>query len=173
MTNKKNIKKRINNNKKSTSEKILFIIFSLLLILVIILGIVAINKKSTTKETVKSNIIIPIIEKNSKNELSVDISEMQKGQQKEYFFKVTNVQDKNINKENIGYSIKFTKPSSATLELYKNDSDKNLLSDQENLVLSNNMLAKNKEQIDIYKLVIKNDKNTTDTTALVTMQIES
>lgn len=173
MTNKKNIKKRINNNQKSTSEKILFIIFSLLVILVIILGIFAINKKSTTKETVKSNIIIPIMEKNSKNELSIDISQMKKDQQKEYIFKVTNVQDKNINKENIEYSIKFTKPSSITLELYKNNSDKNLLSNQENLALSNNMLAKNKEQIDIYKLVIKTDKSTTDTTTLVTMQIES
>lgn len=172
MSNKKSIKKRI-NNKKSNSEKVLLIVFCLLLILVIILSVVAINKKNTTKTTIKSNIIIPIIEKNSQNELSIDISNMKKKEEKEYIFKITNTQDKNINNEKIEYSIQFTKPSYVTLELYKNNSDKNLLSDQDNLILSNNQLAKNKEQNDIYRLIIKNDKNTTDSAKLVTIQIES
>ena len=173
MTNKKSIKKRVSSNKKSISEKIMFAIFCLLLILVIVLGIVAINKKNSTKATGRANITIPIIEENSQNELSIDISNMKKGEEKEYIFKITNTQDNNINKVTLKYSIKFTKPSSVTLSLYKNDTDKNLLLNQDNLVLSNNKLLRNKKQTDIYKLIIKNDKNTNEIAKLVTIQIES
>lgn len=157
------------NKKMNKQEWTLIATFIFLIILVIALIIVALNIKSITTNQ-SNDITIPILEENSKNEISVDISSMKENEEKEYVFTITNYKDYDINEKKIDYDINISSPESVTMELYKNNKEKNLLSN--NQKIENNMLDKNSKVKDTYKLVIKS-KTLMDKNAKITIEINS
>lgn len=144
---------------RDRTEWILLIVFIALLILTIFLMIKAISTGREVKKENTAEIIMPVIEANSNNELSVDISNMKKQEEKEYVFKVSNYKGSEINKEELTYTLEITKDSDVSLEIYKNDEDKNVL-DYKELKVTDNKLLKDEEQVDTYKLKIKTTKKT-------------
>lgn len=154
---KKEVKKTANKKKKYTKQdKALLSTFIILVILVIILMVIALNMKNIANEE-KVNITIPVIEVNSQNEISVDISDMKAGEIKNYNFKITNYKDGKVNNEEINYDISIIASENVTIELYKNDSNKNIIKDK-NLTIENNNLPKDKKKEENYRLVIKTKK---------------
>lgn len=144
--------KKQTNKQKTTTEKILMLIFIVMIIIVIVLAVIAINLKNKAEKE-KTNITIPIIETNSQSEISVDISEMKKGDTKEYIFKITNYKDKEIIDKKISYNIDITPSDKVSLKLYKNDIKSNIITDSDMLV-ENNELLKNEKNEDEYRMII-------------------
>lgn len=146
---------------KTTSEKVLTIIFYALIVLVIILLLIAIKKDKSTQQTTKSNIVIPLIKANSKNEFSLDLSSLTKNKEKEYVFEVTNYKKETINNTNTSYQIIITKPTDVSLKVYKNNSDENLLPNNDDQFIITSELSKEAKSTDQYKLIIKLNKEPT------------
>lgn len=155
LTTAKKIGKKI---QKPTSEKVLTIIFYALIVLVIILLLIAIKKDKSTQQTTKSNIVIPLIKVNSKNEFSLDLSSLTKNKEKEYVFEVTNYKKETINNTNTSYQIIITKPTYVSLKVYKNNSDENLLPNNDDQFIITSELSKETKSTDQYKLVIRLNK---------------
>lgn len=154
---KKEVKKQAKKNRKYTNQdKALLSTFVILAILVIILIVIALNMKNIVNEE-KVNITIPVLEVNSQNEISIDISEMKVGEIKNYNFKIANYKDSNVNNEEISYDISIIASENVTIELYKNDSNKNIIKDN-NLIIENNKLPKDKKKEENYRLAIKAKK---------------
>lgn len=169
---KKNSKKKnkFNFKKIDKQDKALLGTIGLLIILVVILTLVALNLKNN-EQNQKANIVIPVLEEQTKNEISVDLSDMTKGETKEYIFKVSNYKQGTVNSKNVEYDIIITSSESATIELYKDDSKDNLLKNNV-LTIENNILEKGKKIEDEYHLIIKatNEPSETDK---ITLQINS
>lgn len=147
---KKIVKKK---KKMSKQEKALAITFVLLLILVVILSGIVIYMKNDIRNT-KANIVIPILESETESELSVDVTQLKKGVDKEYIFKVSNYKNNNVNEEKIRYNIEIDKPDSVFVELYKDEEKNNLLVNDTLVITDNELPAKSKKE-DVYRLVIK------------------
>lgn len=156
--------KKSKMKKLDKQDKILLITLVLLIILVIALLISALNLKN--KESKKANITIPILEKQTKNEISVDLSEMASGETKEYIFKVSNFKDKVVNEKNANYNILITPSKNAIVELYKKGSTKNLVA-KNVYEIENNKLPKNKKTEDEYHMIIKTTKTPNKTDKIV------
>ncbi len=152
---KKNIKKKdkINSKKLDKQDKALLGTMGLLLVLIIVLMVVAINLKATTSSS-KANITIPVLESKTQNEISVDLSEMHSGETKEYIFKIENYKGKEINTKDISYDIVITPSESASIKIYKGDSTKNLIINND-YKIENNKLPKDKKTEDEYHMIIK------------------
>ena len=118
--------KKFKFSKLDKQDKALLTTMAGLVVLVAVLAVVALNLKNN-EQNEKANIVIPVLEENTQNEISVDMSEMKKGDTKEYIFKVTNYKVRDINEEKIKYSISVTPTLSASIKLYKNNSDDNLI----------------------------------------------
>lgn len=160
MTKKKNNNALRKIIPKTTSEIILTLVFVLLLISVITLLCVAVSKKNEFKQKQSADIVIPIIEKETNNNLNVDISELKGNSLKDYSFHITNYKGNNINKEKMSYSILLsTNDNDVTLKLYKNGTEDNLLKNQSSYELKDLKLINNKKQDDVYTLIIKANKN--------------
>lgn len=162
---KKNIrktskKKKLNINiiPQDTTEMILTIVFLALLIFTIILGFKVNNLKAIQREEVNANIILPVLEKESFNEISVDISNMKKDETKEYVFKISNSKNNSINNEEIKYNIELENNTDLEIEVLKNDEKISLTNNE----LLDNYLIKDAEQIDTFKLIIKAKKKIKD-----------
>lgn len=167
---KKLFKKKFDFKKLDKQDKALLSTIALLVVLVIVLAAIALNLKNN-EQNKKANIVIPILEEQTQNEISVDLSEMKKGDTKEYIFKVSNYKLSDVNEEKINYDIEISTSENVSIELYKGDSDKNLLSG-EDYVIENNKLPKNKKTEDIYRLIIK-ATNSLTTTDKITLKINS
>lgn len=154
---KKSKNKKSNKKQYTKQEKLLLATFVGLIILVIILGVVAINMDNLTKNNT-SNIIIPILEANSENEISVEIDDMTKGDTKEYIFSVSNYKDNKMLKQNVTYSVDVIPTENVSIKLFKNGSTDNLLT-KDDLLIENNNLKKSTKTEDIYKVVIKAESN--------------
>ena len=155
---KKNSKKKSNFNfkKLDKQDKALLGTMALLLILVIVLAIVALTLKNNAANK-KANITIPILEKQTQNEISVDLSEMAAGETKEYIFKISNYKDKDVNDKAITYNIEITPNDNATIKLYKEESTKDLLAEKD-YEITDNKLPKDKKTEDEYHMIIKTTK---------------
>ena len=154
----KNSKKTIKNKKHYTKQDIILVAtFVGLIILVLILGIVALNMDNLTKDN-NSNIVIPILEANAENEISVEIGDMTKGDTKEYIFKVSNYKDQKRLNENVTYSIDILPTENVSVKVFKNGSTDNLLT-KDDLLIENNNLKKDIKTEDLYKVVIKAASN--------------
>lgn len=141
---------------KTTGEKILLFFFMSLLAIVIVLVFKVITiKQETAKEDI--NLTIPLISSKINNTFSVDLEELSKDEITEYKFKITNYKEDKISKEDIEYKINLTKNSDAvSIKLYKNGSDKNLLTEDTNkFVIADNTLEKNAKNEDTYYLIIR------------------
>lgn len=166
---KKVVKNKKENKKLNKQEWTLIATFIFLIILVIALIIVALNIKTIASNR-SNDITIPILEEHSKNEISVDISNMKKSEEKEYIFAITNYKDYDVNEKKIDYDINISFPESVVIELYKNNNKNNLLAD--NQTIENNILDKNDKEKDTYKLIIKS-KSPTSENAKITIEINS
>lgn len=170
-TSKKTSKKtnKEKTKKLNKQEWTLIATFIFLIVLVLALIIVVLNIKNITSS--KTNgITIPVLEENSKNEISVDISNMNANEEKEYIFTITNYKDYDINKTQMDYDINITSPESVKIKLYKNNNEKDLLTNKATIE-NNKMQGKNKVE-DEYKLVIES-KKTTEKDAKITIEISS
>lgn len=151
---KKNSKrKNINLKKLDKQDKALLCTMGVLIVLVIILAIVALCMKNSTSTT-KANITIPILEKGTQNEISVDLADMKKGETKEYIFKVSNYKKRGVNEKELDYEIVITPSSNASIELYKGESTKNLIA-KDDYEIEGNSLPKDKKTEDEYHMIIK------------------
>lgn len=154
----KNSKKtnKLNLKKLDKQDKALLVTLALLVVLVVTLAVVALNLKNTVSKE-KANIVIPILEAKTQNEIGVDLSGMSVGETKEYIFKVSNYKGKDVNKKELTYDILITPSESATIELYKNDSKKDLVAEND-YELEDNKLSKKKKTEDEYHMIIKTTK---------------
>lgn len=161
---KKLFNKKPRLKKMDKQDKTLLGTFIVLTIVVIVLASIAISQKNSQKNK-KVNITIPVLEEQTQNEISVDLSGMKPGENKKYIFKVSNYKQEEINKHKINYEIAITKAECVEIELYKGNTKENLLKDK--MIVENNILPKNKKTEDEYLLIIipktkpaKNDKIT-------------
>ena len=171
MTNEKKPKKR--NKKKTkkskwklTPDKILLLVFLVLLIVVIILGIKAFTMRDTGIDSVEADIVIPVIEENTNNTIQVDLSEMSIGGLQEYIFKVSNYKGKTTAQEDQTYNITFANIDGVSLKLYKNNGEEDLLENLEDLTVGNQKLQGRKQTVDLYRLIIRNNKKMNEKASL-------
>ncbi len=168
--------KKFKFSKLDKQDKALLSTMAALVVLVAALSVVALNLKNN-EQNEKANIVIPMLEENAQNEISVDLADMEEGDTKEYIFKVTNYKIRDINEEKIKYSISVTPALSANIKLYKNNSNKNLIKNNTNEVnstftITNNVLAKDKKVEDSYLLIIEAKKTPTKNEK-ITLKINS
>lgn len=154
VNNKKSKNKTNENNKTNKPEWTLIATFVFLVLLVIVLVIVALNMKNITS-TKTNDITIPILEENSKNEVSVDISDMDSNAEKVYIFTITNYKGYDTNEKEIDYSIKITPPETVKIKLYKNNKEYNF---EDNMTITDNKLPANTQTEDEYKLIMESTK---------------
>lgn len=151
-------KKKINLIPQDNLDLILCLVFVILLVITIVLGFKVNTAKKNHREYVKSSIVIPVLGPDTNNQISVDVSNMKKGETKDYSFKISNNKDNNVNTEDVLYALQLEKADSIAVEVYKNESEENIL--QANNLIIDNKLIGNEEQTDVYVLKIKANKKT-------------
>lgn len=167
---KTNSKKKKTKKEYTKQDKVLFATFIGLIILVAVLGVVALNMKNLTKNE-SSDIVIPVLEENSESEISVEVSDMQQGDTKEYIFVVSNYKGSTLLDSKITYDVDITPTESTSVEVYKNDSSDNLITETD-LLIENNQFENNKKTEDSYKVIIK-AKNNPKEQEKITIKINS
>lgn len=156
--------------KLDSVDTLLIVIFVCMLVLTIFLGFKVAKAKKEFKDYKRASIVVPVLAKDTNNNISVDISNMKKGDSKEYTFKVSNNKDNNINPDEVVYALQLVNTDSVSVEVYKNNSKDNILPGS-NIILDNK-LKKDEEQIDVFTLKIKAVKKTSDK-ELITIKIIS
>lgn len=127
--------------KKITTDSILMIVFVSLLILVIVLGILVFIK---SKNNVAVNMVIPIIEKDSEIEFSIDLASLKK--EKDYVFKIVNYRNEEVISENIPYTITIENNTNSKIKLTRNDAKNNLMKKQSSTTLDSLKMYKNEKE---------------------------
>ena len=141
-TTKERIKKII------TSTKFLSIVFVILLILVVVLSFLAYNmRKENPDLKIKPKIIIPLIQEN--DQLGFSINAIELSQASEYVFKITNYKKDKIIAVNIPYKLEIENGTDSVIEVFENDSNKDLMQNKRSLVLDNQVMP-GKEEKNIY-----------------------
>ncbi len=151
---KKQVKK-IDYKKVVANEKFLLGVFILLAIFVCILGCLVIKEKNNTRVIDKTNVVVPIIEENTNNTITIDALGLTK--ERFYVIKVTNYRDKSINKEELEYKIDVENNTKATIKVTKNDDETNLIKNNNKTVVTGQKLIKDKKQEDTYYVSIVHD----------------
>lgn len=162
--------RKLKFTKLDSVDTLLLVIFICMLVLTIFLGFKVHNAKKNYQEYKRASIVVPVLAKDTNNNISVDISNMKKGDTKEYTFKVSNNKDKNINPEEVVYALQLVNTDSVSVKVYKNDGKDNILPGS-NIILDNK-LKKDEEQVDVFTLKIKAVKKTSDK-ELITIKIIS
>ena len=153
---KKTIKKNnIPKKRIINKENYLYYIFFILLIIVIILGI-NVYKASKDNKNKQANIVVPIYEKNTSNELEIDMEEL--SNQDEYSIKLANYRQDNINKEKIEYTVTIENESKAYIKVTKDEEKTNLITDQESTRIEGVSLKANEKDSSIYHFSIIDKK---------------
>lgn len=145
--------KKSKSKEYNKQDKILLYTFIGLIALVLVLGVVALNVDKIHKNN-ETDIVIPIIEESSENQWSIDVSNMEKGEEKNYIFSVRNYKDKKVLESGISYSIEISSSENITISVYKNNSSKNLIT-SDDMIIENNVFEKEGKTEDTYKVVIK------------------
>lgn len=167
--------KAVKNKKTNKTTKVkkqdntLMHTFIFLIITVVILIVVALNMENLTAEKT-SDMVIPVLGENVKNEIIVEVADLKGHEQNEYNFTITNYKEDKMSATDVDYDIKITTPSSVKAKLYKNNKDKNIL--DENYSSKNNKLSSKEKIKDAYKLVIEG-KNLSDGDSKITIEINS
>jgi len=157
-----NTKKTITKNKKNTKKKldkvdILLLGIMLLLGIFIIYLLVVLANKTKEVDNKEASIVIPIIELNKSYDIEVELKDLKVGE--EYVFKVTNFIEDSINKKEILYNIDVKNESGANFTIYKNESKKDLASQEKEFMIVNNKLKAKEKQTDTYILKLKEKEN--------------
>ena len=148
-------RKKISYDKLASAEKVLLGVFILLAILVCILGCLVITNKNKNRVIDKTNIVLPILEENTKDTLEIDAYGLTK--ERYYIIKVTNYHDKKKLEEDILYNIDIENETKATIKLTKNDDNTNLIKNNNKTVITGLELKKGDKQEDYYYLSIVHD----------------
>ena len=148
-------RKKISYDKLVSTEKVLLGIFVLLAILVCILGCLVITNKNKNRVIDKTNIVLPILEENTKDTLEIDAYGLTK--ERYYIIKVTNYHGKKMLEEDILYNIDVENETKATIKLTKNDDNTNLIKNNNKTVINGLELKKGDKQEDYYYLSIVHD----------------
>ena len=143
---------------KDSTDVLLIIIFTALLVLTIFLSVKVFNMHNELKEHVRANIVIPILQSSTNNDISVDLKDLKKGKVKEYTFKISNYRGDIINQDVLNYLIEVVPNKNVEVEIYKNDSKEAITIDEDGKIKDNSLVG-NEKQEDIYKLKIKALKN--------------
>ncbi len=169
---KNNKKNKINIMPHDSIEVALLVVLIVMIIITATLGYKVYERKNSHVNVIKSSIVVPLLGKDTNNQISIDISNMKKDETKKYSFKVSNSKDNNINTEEVLYALQLELEDDAAIdiELYKNNGEKNIL--PENKLVIDNKLVANEEQTDTYLVKIKANKKTKDRD-LITVNIIS
>ena len=151
-------------------DKVLIATFIGMIALVAILGIIALNLDNIYKDDSK-DLTIPILEEHSDSELSVEATTLEAGDIQEYILVVANYKEKELLKSDVEYDLEITSTENLKVEVYKNNSSDNLLTENDSVIEDNKLTSKKKIE-DIYKIVIK-AKNNTKKTDKITIKIHS
>ena len=157
------MKKKKRRAKKTTKKNIdnidllMIGVIVLLGLLVVFLGIKLIVLWSNSKNDLKANIVIPVIEKKSSSTFVLTMSEFNKDSA--YVFKVNNYRKKKVNDEELTYTINIRNEDKTDLVINKYGSDTNLAKDEAVFSIENNKLKAKKKQSDIYVVKINSKKN--------------
>lgn len=139
-------------------EYIMLAIFIILTVVVIFLGVKIYNQqKISSKEN--TDLVIPILDDNANYDLSIDLNEVPKDE--EYTFKISNYRNDIINTKKINYKLKVTNKNKVKIEIYKNDSKKNLALDSEEYFIEDNELYSKKKKEETFRIVLKDTKKLT------------
>lgn len=159
------------NPKEDKQDMALIGTFIALVILVSALGLYAMNLEKIKMSNSIADITIPVLESNSESELSVEVSDMEEGDTKEYILAVSNYKDKLIIEKAINYDVDITPTENTSIKVYKNDSSDNLLT-EDDLLIENNKLSPDKKKEDTYRIVIE-AKQTPEEDERITIKINS
>ncbi len=151
------IDEETNKKKLVLGDIVLLIIFGCLIALVVSLILTAIKKKDEPTNIV-ADLVVPIIEENSKNEFTVNLSEIKNNK---YILKVTNYRKDIINDREFSYDLEVVNDKKIDIEIYKNQIPDNLATTNSGLILEKNFLGTIKKQEDVYKIVVVDDKKLT------------
>jgi len=161
--NTKKTTKKQENTKKTfkeiiTSTKFLSVVFILLLMLVVFLSVMAYSMRETNKDLkYKPKITLPLVQEN--DELGFSINALELAESKEYVFKITNYKKDKVIAVNIPYTLKIENGTDSIIEVYEDNSKKDLMQNQRSLVLDNQEMP-SKTTKDIYYHVKMKKKGT-------------
>lgn len=153
VTKKEN--KKLDYKKVVTNEKFLLGVFVLLAVFVCILGCFVIKEMNGNRVIDKTNVVLPIVEENTNNALEIDAYGLTK--ERFYVIKVTNYHNKEINKDELEYTIDIENETKATIKVTKNDDETNLIKNNKKTVITGQKLGKDKKQDDYYYVSIVHD----------------
>lgn len=143
-SNKKN-KKKFSLKELINSTKFLTVVFVLLVILVIVLSVLCYIKNEEEKNYKPSDISIPVLKSNSESSFSINASLL--AYSKEYVFKVTNYNKKDINKDKTDYKITISNTNDCVIKVTKNDSKTDLMKDQKETVINGKFDSDEKKEV--------------------------
>lgn len=156
--------------KKADSSMALLIAFCLLLVVVIVLSIVVIQKKHENKNKITANIVIPIVNKEDESAFNINVSELnRKGQ---YVFRIANYKDKEINQEDLNYTVDIKNSSDSRISVTQHGSDENLMVDQNRTIIAGGKLGKH-EKDSLYYVIKILEPGTIKKTDLISVKITS
>ena len=156
MKKKSNKKKSIKKNIDKV-DIILLGVIVLLGLVILISGVKLIKSVTSNSKEVKANIVIPVLEKDTGSTIILSMNEF--NDNSKYIFKVNNYRNKNVNKEEINYTVYVNNEDETDIIINKNDSDVNLAQEGKTFKIENNKLKSNKKQTDIYTVKINSKKN--------------
>ena len=156
MKKKSNKKKKIKKNIDKVDIIMLGVIV-LLGLVILISGVKLIKSVTSNSKEVKANIVIPVLEKDTGSTIILSMNEF--NDNSKYIFKVNNYRNKNVNKEEINYTVYVNNEDETDIIINKNDSDVNLAQEGKTFKIENNKLKSNKKQTDIYTVKINSKKN--------------
>lgn len=152
---KKEVSKKKSVKKDLTKQDMVLLgTFIALIILVSALGLYAMNIEKIAKANSTADITVPVLEEQSESEISVEISDMQKGDTREYTLVVANYKDDKVLDKVLSYNIDITPSETANVKVYKNESSTNLLTNDD-LSIENNKFKAGKKTEDTYKIIIE------------------
>ena len=156
------MKKKSNRNKKikKNIDKVDIIMLGVIVLLglvILISGVKLIKSVTSNPKEVKANIVIPVLEKDTGSTIILSMNEF--NDNSKYIFKVNNYRNKNVNKEEINYTVYVNNEDETDIIINKNDSDVNLAQEGKTFKIENNKLKSNKKQTDIYTVKINSKKN--------------
>lgn len=152
------------NKKKNAQDllnsvKTLTTVFIILLVLVIFLVVLCIIKYKESKENEFANMVIPVYETNTDYEFSINAKIL--SETDEYVFKIVNYKKDEINKEELPYKIEIKNDTNSTIKVTKNDNKKDLMNNQQETIIDENTLEKDKKQSIYYHIKITKSNDLT------------
>ena len=151
------------------STKFLFIVFVLLLLVVIVLGWLCYKKNDEVKRNKPSNIVIPILKKNSSIDFSINAVSL--SLTRDYVIKITNYDKNKIIDNDTNYQIIINNKNDCLIGAYKDDLKTNLMENQEETIIKGNLLKNKKSEIYYHiKMLSKGNLNSKD---LINITIKS